>query len=322
MIDIVVTYLNERDEKWQKDFEYWKKREIKEGRAKESNRQAFGKERTREWDCFKYWFRGVEKNCPWVNKVFVIVQNENHIPKWLNLENPKLRVVYHSEFIPKKLLPTFNAMTIAMYVSNIPDLSENYIMCDDDYYFLNPIAEDRFFKQNKPVHKDNRLPYNFYQGDLLRGSDAVFYAILNNDLMFEERFMKNNKVKYGIYHLPEARKKSFEQKILKENEEEIYYANAWSKFRNNKNLCAYMFNDLLKICGEAYIDDPYINCAYCTLKSTINFDDYADKDIVCFNDTEQLDNYGLTKANMIIFLDKKFHEKSSFEEEEQHDQKS
>ena len=313
MIDIVVTYLNERDEKWQKDFNYWKEREIKEGRAKESNRQAFGEERTREWDCFKYWFRGVEKNCPWVNKVFVIVQNENHVPKWLDLNNPKLRIVYHEDYIPKELLPTFNAMTIAMYVSNIPDLSENYIMCDDDYYFLNPIQKDRFFIDNKPVHEDNRVGYTFYKGSYLEGSDNVFYVILNNDLAFEKKYMKNEKVKYGIYHLPEARKKSFEQKILKENEEEIYYANAWSKFRNDKNLCAYMFNDLLKICNEAIMGTPYDNCSYCTLKSTVDFNAYKDKDIVCFNDTEQLDNYGVTRANLIYFLDKKFPTKSYFE---------
>lgn len=315
-IDIVVTYLNERDDKWQKDFKYWKEKEIKEGKAKESNRQAFGEERTREWDAFKYWFRGIENNCPWVNKVFLVCQNENHIPKWLNLDNPKVRIVFHDEFIPKQLLPTFNAMTIAMYISNIPDLSENYIMCDDDYYFLNPISQYRFFKENKPVHKDNILPYNLYSRDLLKGSDGVFYAILNNNLNFEERFMHNKKIKYGIYHLPEARKKSFEQKILKEYADEILYANMCSKFRNEKNFCAYMFSDLLKICGEAIIDDPYYNCAYCTLKSGVNFEDYWNSDIVCFNDTEQLDNYALTKANLICFLDKKFPNESSFELEE------
>ena len=312
-IDIVVTYLNERNKQWQEDFEYWKNKEIKEGRAVKSNRQAFGEERTREWDCFKYWFRGVEKNCPWVNKVFLVVQNENHVPEWLDTNNSKIRIVYHDEFIPKKLLPTFNAMTIAIYISNIPDLSENYIMCDDDYYFLNSIMKDRFFRQNKPVHKDNRLPYSYYKDYLLQGSDGVFYHILNNNLKFELNFMKNGKVKYGIYHLAEARKKSFEQSILSVYSEPILYANYISKFRHQNNFCSYMYNDLLKICGEAYIDDPYYNCSYCTLKSTVDFDSYKDKDIVCFNDTEQLDDYEKTKEKLIAFFEDKFPEKCSFE---------
>ena len=87
MIDIVVTYVYERNKKWAQDFNYWKQKEIQEHKADKNNRQAFGIERTREWDTFKYWFRGIEKNCKWVNKIFLIVQNKNHIPKWLNTKN-------------------------------------------------------------------------------------------------------------------------------------------------------------------------------------------------------------------------------------------
>ena len=315
MIDIVITYLNEKNKKWQEDFKYWKEKEIKEGKAREDNRQAFGEERTREWETLKYWFRGIEKNCPWVNKVFMIIQNENHIPDWLDTNNPKLRIVYHEEYIPKELLPTFNAMPIGMYVSNISDLSENYIMCDDDYYFLNPIAKDRFFKYGKPVQFNNPMPFKLYDGDLLTGTDNVFYKALNNNLLFEERFMKD-KIKYGFSHLPEARKKSFEKKILTQYEEEIKSHFINSKFRNENNLCYNMWTDLLKICNVAWLGRPYKNSCYCTLKSNVNFNDYWNRDIVCFNDTEQLDDFNKTKEKLIAFLDKKFPNKSSFEKGE------
>lgn len=311
MVDIIVTYLNERDKKWQEDFKYWKDKEIKSGIASKINRQAFGVERTREWDAFKYWFRGVEKNCPWVRKVFLIVQNKNHVPDWLDVNHSKLRIVYHEEYIPKELLPTFNAMTIGMYISNIKDLSENYIMCDDDFYFLNPIAKNRFFKGGRPVHRNNFMKYELYGGDLLTGSDNVFYHILNNDLKFESKF--NRKIKYGIYHLPEARLKSMEKKILTDYADEIKQHNLPSKFRSPNNLCSYMYSDLLKIFEKAEIGNPYYNCCYCTLKSTVNFNEYENKDIVCFNDTEQLDDYEKTKKRFIEFLDKKFPDKSSYE---------
>jgi len=312
-IDIVVTYLNERDEQWQKDFNYWKEKEIKEGRTVATNRQAFGEERTREWDIFKYWFRAVEKNCPWVNKVFVIVQNERHIPNWLYLDNPKLRVVFHDEFIPHSLLPTFNAMTIGMYVSNIPDLSDNYIMCDDDFYFLRYIDEDRFFKDNKPVHIDNHTTFSLYGDEYLNKTDGVFYHILNNNLRFETNFMGDKWVKYGYSHLPAARNKEFEKDILTDYRREIYRANCESKFRHPLNLCNYMFDDLLKICGIAYIGDPYYNCGYCALNSKIDFNGYETLDMVCFNDTEQLDDYETTKEHLIAFLESLFPNKSSFE---------
>ena len=312
MVDIIVTYLNERDEKWQKDFKYWKDKEIKEGKAKEDNRQAFGEERTREWDTFKYWFRGIEKNCPWINKVFLIVQNKNHVPEWINKDNPKLRIVYHDEYIPKELLPTFNAMTIGVYIPNIKDLGDNYILSDDDYYFLNPIPADRFFRYGRPVVNNNTLPFKLYKPD---SSDSVFYHILNNDMLFEEKFMTDMKVKFGINHLPQARNKSFEKKILDQYSDEILSHQIVSKFRNESNLCSYMYWDLLKICNKAIVSNPYMNCSYCTLKSNVDFNEYWNKDIVCFNDTEQLDNYEETKRKFIEFLDKKFPEKSSFEKE-------
>lgn len=314
MIDIVVTYLNERDEKWQEDYKYWKEKEIQEGKARPDNRQAFGEERIREWDTFKYWFRGIQKNCPWVHKVFLIVQNERHVPEWLNTDYEKVRVVYHDEFIPKEFLPTFNPMTIGMYISNIKDLSDTYIMCDDDFYFLNYIDENRFFIGNKPVHLDNKTRFKYYYGDALKGSDNVFYRILNNNLEFEQRYMKD-KVKYGFYHLPSARVKSFEQEILQDNIDEINDRNSHSKFRNQFNLCNYMFDDLLKIRKKAILCNPYYNCSYCTLKSDVDFDTYADKDIVCFNDTEQLDDYNKTKDKLIEFLHKKFPNKSVYEKE-------
>lgn len=314
MTDIIVTYLNPRDEKWQQDYNYWKDKEIKEKKTKASNRQAFGVERTREWDTFKYWFRGIEKNCPWVNNVFLIVQNERHIPKWINRNHPKLKIIYHEDYIPSELLPTFNAMTIGLYISNIKELSDNYIMSDDDYYFLNPIKEEHFFRNGIPVHKDNKIQYGLYKGNYLLGSDRVFFHILNNDLILETKYMKE-KVKYGVYHLPEARVKSFEQKIISENEKEIKSHQSYSKFRHQTNLCSYMYSDLLKICNKAILEDPYKNSAYCTLKSTTSFEEYKDKDMVCFNDTEQLDDYDITKERFIEFLNKKFPKKSSYEKE-------
>ena len=311
MIDIVVTYLNPKDEQWQKEFKYWKEKEIKDGRAEENNRQAFGVERIREWDNLKYWFRCIENNCKWINKVFLVVQNERHVPKWINQNNPKLRIVYHEEFIPKELLPTFNAMTIGMYLSNIKDLSEQYIMSDDDYFILNPINKERFFRYNKPVHLDNRIEYKKYGGQLLKGSDRVFYHILNNNFEFEKKFTKD--IKYGIYHLPEARLKSFEQKILKDYGEEILNHQNKSRFRNKSNLCSYLYSDLLKITNNAILDNPYKRCRYCTLKSDVDFYRYFKKDIVCFNDTEQMDNFERAKKRLNKFFEGKFPNKSSFE---------
>jgi len=311
-MDIVITYLND-NEQWRKDFNRYKKEELEQGKAEASNRQAFGEERLRDWGTFKYWFRGIEKNCSWINKIFLVVQNENQVPEWLNRNHPKLRIVYHDEFIPNELLPVFNIVPILMYVSNIKDLGEFYLICDDDEFFLNPIKKDRFLKYGKPVHENNRIPFELYSGKQLETSDNVFFHILNNNLKLESKYMKEP-VKYGFYHLPDIRKKSFNQRILKENYNEILESLKYSRFRHPKNISATIFSDLLKICNLAWIDNKlYKNCSYCCLKSTVDFNQYWNKDIVCFNDTELLDNYELTKTKLLDFLERKLPDKSSYE---------
>lgn len=311
-MDIVVTYLDDNS-KWREQFNYWKGRETSSGKADIKNRQAFGEERLRDWGTFKYWLRGIETNCSWVNKVFIIVQDEDQIPKWLNRDNPKLRIVFHEEFIPKELLPVYNCVPILMYLDKIEDLSDNYIISDDDEFFINPIPEDKFFKEDKPVHVDNRIPFEYYSGKQLETSDNVFFKILNNNLKLEEKYMKE-KVKYGFYHLPDARKKSFNLKILEENYEEILQSLKYSKFRHEKNISATIFSDLLKICDIAVYDENlYKSCAYCCLKSSVRFSQYRNREIVCFNDTEQLDDFGLTRIKLIRFLDKCLPNKSTFE---------
>lgn len=315
MIDIVVTYLNDNDKEWRGSYTYWKSREINQGQADINNRQAFGEERLRDWGTFKYWFRGIEKNCPWVNNIFLVVQNERQIPQWLNINHPKLKIIFHEDFMPKDILPVFNIVPIQIYFSNIKELGEFFIVSDDDEFFLNPIKEDRFVRDNKPVHADNKIPFEYYSGDYLKGSDNVFFHILNNDLKLEEKYMKE-KVKYGFYHLPDVRSKSFSNKILQENYEEIYNSTKVSKFRHPQNILATIYTDLLKICNKAYIDNNlYKNCSYCCLKSNVDFNKYKDKDIVCFNDTELLDNYIETNRKLVDFLDEKLPNKSSFEKE-------
>lgn len=111
-IDIVVTWVNDHDITWVNKYNKYKQAEIEAGIQPASSSAAFGNARYRDWGIFKYWFRGVEQNCPWVHKVFLIVDSITQLPSWINTKCEKLRVVTHDEFIPKELLPTFNGPMI------------------------------------------------------------------------------------------------------------------------------------------------------------------------------------------------------------------
>ena len=314
MYDLVVTYLDSNQKDWQEAYTKYMEEEIKEGKQERTNRQAFGEERTRDWETLKYFLRGVETNCEWVRNVIIIMQKRNQIPKWLNTNNERLRVVTHEEYIPQEILPTFNAAQIEFYISNIKGLSDFYVMCADDYYFLNKTPIEMFFKEGKTVQLNNKMDYAPYGKNLTNAIDGVFYQILNNNLKVETKYMGEEKVKYYLLHLPEARDKKLEQEIIRENENTFLEAFKTSKFRKGTQYCSQLFPNIIKIRNQCIFDNTMARqCKYATLKSTLNFDDYKDYKIVCFNDTEQLDNFELTKKKLIKFLEKKLPKKSSFE---------
>lgn len=309
MIDILVPYYNDYDEHWKKImYEYMKK----EGTT---DRQVVGEERYRDWDCFKYWFRCIEENCKWANKVFVLLADKSQLPEWLNTDNPKLRVVYHKEFIPKELLPTFNPITIGSYIGFIKELSNNYIACDDDYYFLNPIRSGMFFIDDIPVYKDTETDLVKFGAYWLEGVDGTFYKVLNNGMDLQLKLNGNKARWYALDHLPVAHKKDFEKQIVEENYELYMNANKTSRFRNPSNISSHTFTCLYKDTKPYYRYNNYSNSCYVSITKDTNFNNFKDKDMVCFNDTQLLskEDFEETKKRMVNFFESKFPNKSSFE---------
>lgn len=116
--------------------------------------------RYREWDIFNYWFRAVEQNAPWVNKVYLVTYG--HIPGWLNIHCPKLRIVKHEEIIPKEYLPTFNSHVIEWFLWKIPELSEHFVYFNDDFFILEPLKKSDFFAGELPKYCAIAKPIETY----------------------------------------------------------------------------------------------------------------------------------------------------------------
>ena len=176
-VDIVLFWLNSYDKEWQKDYLYYKNQELTNGMQSISNQQAFGDERFRDWDTLKYWFRAIEQNCEWFNKIFLILYSPNQIPDWLDTTNPKLRIVYHSDYIPKQYLPTFNALEIEHFIYKIEDLSEDFILFNDDVFVINKIPKDFYWKGEKllldPGPQYFRTPYSIWEKIVYNGMKLI-----------------------------------------------------------------------------------------------------------------------------------------------------
>ena len=139
-IDFLITWVDGNDPVWRKDFEHYSEFERKEVDK--------GAVRFRDWETLHYWFRGVEKFAPWVNKIFFVTYG--HVPGWLNTDHPKLQIVRHEDFIPSEYLPTFNSKVIEFYFHKIKGLSEKFVYFNDDMFLINHVRPDRFFRDGLP----------------------------------------------------------------------------------------------------------------------------------------------------------------------------
>jgi len=304
-IDLVLPFYNDSDKEWAKVLYNYMSKE------NSNDRQVTGEERYRDWENLKYWFRAVEKNCKWVNKVYLVVASESQIPKWINKDCEKLKIVLHKDYIPSELLPTFNIMTIEDYFCKIKELSNNYVYCNDDYFFLNETTADMFFKDNKPVYKDTQTEIKKLDTS---GIDGTFYQILNNGMDMQLRISKNAHW-YAFDHLPVSHKKNFELEILNKYYDDFINANNKNRFRDRNNLSNHVFLCLYKDTMPYIKYDNYKNSCYVTITKNTNFNDFKDKQMVCFNDTQRLEqkDFYEVKNRMITFLNNKFPDKSCFE---------
>lgn len=307
-IDIVIPWVNTSSEQWQNLFQKYK---AEETHLASDDGNAFGPTTFRDYETLKYWFRGVETNCPWVNKIILILQDESHIPEWLNTDCPKLRIVYHNEYIPNELLPTFNSMEILCFVPLIEGLSTNYIVCNDDTYFINAIAKKRFFAgDNLPILPNCGF---FDKESYVYGVNCEWGYNIDNAYEIEKNY-GNPDIKYNVVHLPMPHNRDDDLKVLKDNWDAIYSSFTVSHFRNCKNVNdSTLYVNIARRTNRCYLSKKsYNNCVFFTLKDTLNFSWLAGYDVICLNDYIKL-NFEKVKSKMICFFQNKFPDKCSFE---------
>ena len=99
--------------------------------------------RWRNNDELKYSLRSVEKYAPWINRIFIVTDNQ--CPDWLDTGNPKVQIIDHSQIFPADALPVFNSQAIESVLYKIPGLSEHFIQGNDDTIFSAPVYPSDFF---------------------------------------------------------------------------------------------------------------------------------------------------------------------------------
>lgn len=327
-IDFVMIWVDGNDPAWQAEKNKYDK----------SNDKGDSSEvRYRSWDNLQYWFRGVEKFAPWVNKIHFVTWG--HIPEWMDTSNPKLNIVNHKDYIPQEFLPTFNANTIELNLHRIEGLAEQFVYFNDDMFITNHVKPTDFFKDGKPkdIFALNCIYFGKKSAGFFNGNDLELINIhfKKKECMKKHFFKWFNPVNGwksivrtgllcswpwfpGFYynHLPSTFLKSTFEKVWA-LEEETLRQTCLDKFRTKSNVNQWLMKFWQLAEGNFVPRSPkYGKCFHIkdrTFPSALKAIEYGEYKVICINDTIYTSNFEQQKQDVLDAYDKWLPEKSSFE---------
>jgi len=169
-VDFVILWVDGNDQEWQKEFNHYSKK--KKGNQ---NKIQF-----RDWANLQYIFRAFEQFTPWVRKIHFVTWG--HLPEWLNTSHPKLNIVKHTDILKADNLPVFNSNAIEPNIHQVRDLSEKFVLFNDDFFLASKLSKERFFKDG--------LPCDMMVCNALSSSSGVGHFVLNNLEILNRHFSK------------------------------------------------------------------------------------------------------------------------------------
>lgn len=326
-IDFVITWVDGNDPVWlQEKEQYADKKDINNNKC-----------RYRDMETLKYWFRAVEKYTPWVNNIYFITYG--HLPKWLNLKNEKLKIIKHTDYIPQKYLPTYNSNVIELNIHRIKELSENFVLFNDDIFITKKMSKTDFFKKNLPCEEyaENILTSTGYHetfSHICQNNMGIVNKYFTKRDVMKKHLHKYINLKYGfnnirtfclipwkkyslIYdsHLAVSLKKS-QLKELWELEPTAFETTSFNRFRNATDINQYLIRYFQLLKGQFTPRHHGIG-KMITLsndnKEIINAITKQKYKILCLNDTTNDFDFEKSKKEIIEAFEYILPEKSSFE---------
>ena len=175
-IDFVIAFVDNQDEVWRNTYiDYCKKHNLNQ-KIVELLGSRFGGIRF-----IDYQLKLVNKNMPWINKIYLLLSNKEQAPK--NLPS-NCEIVLHEQFIPYRFRPTFNSTTIEMFLWNIPNLSEHFIYANDDMLPTGKLEPSDLFENGK-------IKINWREDDFNECMGTYAYQCHNVSSALSKRLNKN-----------------------------------------------------------------------------------------------------------------------------------
>ena len=192
-VDLVYSWCDGSDP----DFAFRRAKTMAELSGTEFDPDAVTVERWTEHDELKYSIRSVCKFLPWVNKIYVLMNQKP--PAWMKTDMPGLVCVQHKDVMwENSSMACFNSNAIETYIHRIPGLSEHFIYSCDDFFVGAPLKKSYFFTKNGTA-----IQYVYkFKNMCGRLSDEYFQDLINDkawDTQYARTTVRVNKLLYDEF---------------------------------------------------------------------------------------------------------------------------
>ena len=267
-------------------------------------------------DELKYSLRSIEENAPWIRNIFIVTDNQT--PEWLDTSNTKIKIIDHSEILPKACLPCYNSSLLEKYIYRIPNLAEHFIFANDDMFLNKAVSPSDFYTNDgktiiRLIHKPFRKIRWFFRERIFKKPLKNYSKkIHHSSLLVEDR--------YGCYitgmphHNIDAYKKSYYRQIVEVKLCKEYMLNDKNHIRSN--------NDTHRsVISYMSLAEKHGLLRYVSQKESMLVRIHKEKDyrkleefgpmFFCMNDSEYATDKD--RAKVKDYLEKRFPNKSEFE---------
>lgn len=275
-IDFVIPWVDGSDPAWLKEKNLYLPSKYEDAREI----------RFRDWGLLRYWFRAVEENAPWVNKIYFITWG--HLPSWLNTSHEKLVIINHKDYIPENYLPTFSSHPIELNLHKIKNLEEHFVYFNDDVYLIDKVTSEDFFINGLPCdclvesaitprigefssilcETVGIINKHFTKDDIKQQGFNHYLNPVYKELLIRTLCMKPYTHIMGFYnhHISQAHLKSTIEEVWKEEYDELDKT-CLNRFRGQNDVSQYLFRYWNLCKGDFYPRYPIGRNVNLTLNS-------------------------------------------------------
>lgn len=260
-IDAVITWVNGNDIVWQEKLNKHSKVKIDFNKKKQSKRyNSIGE--------IDIAIKSIIKFASFIRNIFLVTDNQTpdsfiELKQLADNKNINLIIIDHKVIFRgfEDCLPTFNSCSIGCMLYRIPNLSEHFIIFNDDTFLMRETAPSDFFIKNYPIirgkwekFRENR-PFRIVYHKLLSFINKSTKKKTPSFKKFQQSSAKLANVtetyKYvRRFHTPVSIRKSTLETFYKENN--ILKENIKYKFRNENQFITSSLSEHLEIKNNTY----------------------------------------------------------------------